>query len=91
MVTGERGGLGDPPCRPPSPSGRRPSTCYVALRASLAHAPVLDLGEATISAEDEQSTRTRIWCAAPIGEPRAGPGSRRCERLVDHPGPCAAR
>ncbi|MDW5328684.1 hypothetical protein [Plantactinospora sp. KLBMP9567] len=60
-----------------------------ALRASLAHIPVLDFGEATISAEDEQSTRTRIWCDAPIGEPRAGPGSRRCHRFVNHPGACA--
>ncbi|MDG4791607.1 hypothetical protein O7626_37900 [Micromonospora sp. WMMD1102] len=57
----------------------------VALRTSLAHMPVLDFGEATVSEEDEQSTRTRIWCDAPIGEPRAGAGSRRCERLVDHP------
>ncbi|GIG85484.1 hypothetical protein [Plantactinospora endophytica] len=60
-----------------------------ALRASLAHVPVLDFGEATISPEDQQSTRTRIWCDAPVGEPRGGPGSRRCHQLVDHPGPCA--
>ncbi|MEO3928009.1 hypothetical protein ABGB07_29695 [Micromonosporaceae bacterium B7E4] len=60
-----------------------------ALRASLAHVPVLDFAEATISEEDEQSTRTRIWCDALIGEPRAGPGSRRCGRFVNHPGPCA--
>ncbi|AVT36541.1 hypothetical protein [Plantactinospora sp. BB1] len=62
----------------------------VALRTSLAHVPVLDFGEVTISAEDEQSTRTRIWCDAAIDEPRAGPGSRRrCNRFVNHPGPCA--
>jgi hypothetical protein len=62
-----------------------------ALRASLAHVPVLDFGEVTLSEEDQQSTRTRIWCDAAIGEPRGGPGSRRCRRAADHPGECAER
>ncbi|MBE1486765.1 hypothetical protein [Plantactinospora soyae] len=61
-----------------------------ALRTSLTHVPVLDFGEATLSEEDEQSRRTRIWCDAPVGEPRAGPGSRRCTRFVGHPGGCGS-
>ncbi|WP_422771994.1 hypothetical protein ACN28C_02480 [Plantactinospora sp. WMMC1484] len=60
-----------------------------ALRGSLAHVPVLDFDHATIRRGDEASPRTTIWCDAPIGEPRAGPGSRRCHRFVNHPGPCA--
>jgi hypothetical protein len=55
-----------------------------ALRASLAHVPVLDFGVTTFSEEDHQSRRTRVWCDAQIG----GPGGRRCQRPDDHPGAC---
>jgi hypothetical protein len=55
-----------------------------ALRVSLAHVPALDFGETTLSEEDQQSVRTRVWCDARIG----GPGGRRCQRPDDHPGGC---
>jgi hypothetical protein len=46
-----------------------------ALRASLAHAPALDFGETTLSEEDHQSRRTRVWCDARIGGPGGPPAS----------------
>jgi hypothetical protein len=54
----------------------------VALRDSLAHVPELDFGEATVSAEDDQSRRTRIWCDARLG------GGRRCVLPLTHEGGC---
>ncbi|XTZ15786.1 hypothetical protein ACQSSU_31070 [Micromonospora echinospora] len=53
----------------------------VALRESLAHVPVLDFGECTVSEEDDQSRRIRIWC-----DLRTTGG--RCVRPAGHPGPC---
>ncbi|GIJ20149.1 hypothetical protein [Micromonospora lutea] len=55
----------------------------VALRDSLGHLTVIDFGETTLSEEDRQSLRTRVWCDTPLG----GPG--RCPRLNAHPGTCA--
>jgi hypothetical protein len=53
-----------------------------ALRDSLGHVDTLDFGEATLSAEDDQSTRTRIWCDARLD------GAGRCRLPQSHPGPC---
>ncbi|MER7165237.1 DivIVA domain-containing protein [Micromonospora sp. NPDC000207] len=52
------------------------------LRGSWGHLPTIDFGEATLSPEDHQSARTRVWCDARVA------GSRRCPRIADHPGPC---
>lgn len=56
----------------------------VALRDSLGHVPVLDFGEATVSAEDDQSTRTRIWCDLRQS------GGGRCALPDAHGGSCDA-
>ncbi|KXK62251.1 hypothetical protein AWW66_09475 [Micromonospora rosaria] len=56
-----------------------------ALRDSLRHVPALDFGELTISAEDDQSTRRRVWCDAPLG------GDRRCALRTNHPDRCLDR
>ena len=58
------------------------------LRSSLTHVPALDFGETTLSEEDKQSLRTRLWCDARIDGPGGGPGGRRCQRPDDHPGAC---
>ncbi|MDG4792947.1 hypothetical protein [Micromonospora sp. WMMD1082] len=55
-----------------------------ALRDSLGHIPSIDFGEATLSEEDHQLVRTRVWCDLKIG------GAGRCRRRDDHDGPCAA-
>ncbi|MFD6751900.1 hypothetical protein [Micromonospora gifhornensis] len=55
----------------------------VALRDSLGHLTVIDFGETTLSEEDHQSLRTRVWCDTPLD----GPG--RCRRPNAHPGTCA--
>ncbi|MGX4658273.1 hypothetical protein ACWCHM_31830 [Micromonospora sp. SCSIO 07396] len=55
----------------------------VALRRSLGHVLAVDFGETTLSPEDRQSVRTRVWCDAPLG----GPG--RCGRTAGHDGGCA--
>ncbi|WP_372433669.1 hypothetical protein [Micromonospora coerulea] len=54
----------------------------VALRNSLRHVTAIDFGEATLSEEDRQFVRTRVWCDA-----RAS-GSARCLLRADHDGPC---
>ena len=54
----------------------------VALRHSLGHVLAIDFGETTLSEEDRQFVRTRVWCDARL----AGPG--RCHLPVGHPGPC---
>lgn len=56
----------------------------VALRDSLGHLSVIDFGESTLSEEDAQFLRTRVFCDARIDT--AG----RCRRRDDHDGPCAA-
>ncbi|MEV6813171.1 hypothetical protein [Micromonospora sp. NPDC051296] len=54
----------------------------VALRDSLGHVTAIDFGETTLSEEDRQFLRTRIWCDAPHG------GPDRCRLPNDHDGPC---
>ncbi|MFG2102517.1 hypothetical protein ACGFJ5_18170 [Micromonospora echinaurantiaca] len=54
----------------------------VALRESLGHVTVVDFGETTLSEEDRQFLRTRVWCDARLD----GPG--RCRRPNAHDGPC---
>ncbi|SCE83201.1 hypothetical protein GA0074695_1460 [Micromonospora viridifaciens] len=55
----------------------------VALRDSLGHVTAIDFGETTLSEEDRQFVRTRIWCDARID------GAGRCRRRDNHDGPCA--
>jgi hypothetical protein len=55
----------------------------VALRDSLGHVSVLDLGEVTLSEEDRQLLRMRVWCGLPLPE-----DAGRCARRDGHPGPC---
>ncbi|MGW4295862.1 hypothetical protein ACWEH1_22840 [Micromonospora chersina] len=54
----------------------------VALRDSLGHVTAIDFGETTLSEEDRQFVRTRIWCDARL------PGDARCPRPADHDGAC---
>ncbi|MEH0983352.1 hypothetical protein [Micromonospora sp. CPCC 205556] len=44
-----------------------------------------DPGETTVSAEDEQGVRHRVFCDLRI------PGGRRCLLRADHDGPCSRR
>lgn len=55
----------------------------VALRDSLGHVTAVDFGETTLSEEDRQFLRTRIWCDARLD------GPDRCRRRDAHDGPCA--
>ncbi|QGN46591.1 hypothetical protein ACN26Y_09975 [Micromonospora sp. WMMD558] len=59
-------------------------TLAEALRDSLGHVTVLDFGEATLSEEDRQFLRTRVWCDHRL------PGGLRCTRRADHHGDCSA-
>ncbi|MFF3865441.1 hypothetical protein [Micromonospora sp. NPDC001898] len=56
-----------------------------ALARSVTFLPEVDAGETTVSAEDEQGVRQRVFCDLPL------PGGRRCVRRTDHDGPCSAR
>ncbi|MEH1015268.1 hypothetical protein V6U90_19405 [Micromonospora sp. CPCC 206060] len=47
--------------------------------------PQTDPGETTVSAEDAQGVRHRVFCAARL------PGGRRCVLRADHDGPCTRR
>ncbi|WP_285789292.1 hypothetical protein [Micromonospora sp. NBRC 101691] len=47
--------------------------------------PATDPGETTVSYEDEQGVRRRVFCDARM------PGGRRCLLRLDHDGPCARR
>ena len=51
-----------------------------ALRDSLGHVSAIDFGETTLSEEDRQFVRTRVWCD------RRLPGGARCTLPIDHPG-----
>ncbi|WP_433532039.1 hypothetical protein ACQPYA_08290 [Micromonospora sp. CA-263727] len=53
-----------------------------ALRDSLGHVTVIDFGETTLSEEDRQSVRTRVWCDAVVDD------ADRCRRRDGHDGPC---
>ncbi|RGC70390.1 hypothetical protein C5N14_02815 [Micromonospora sp. MW-13] len=44
-----------------------------------------DPGETTVSAEDEQGVRHRVFCDLRL------PGGRRCLLRADHDGPCTRR
>ena len=44
-----------------------------------------DPGETTVSAEDDQGVRHRVFCDLRL------PGGRRCLLRADHDGPCARR
>ncbi|WP_233512615.1 hypothetical protein [Micromonospora deserti] len=54
-----------------------------ALRGSLGHVTVIDFGETTLSEEDRQFLRTRIWCDHRL------PGGGRCARRAEHAGTCS--
>ncbi|MGC4747072.1 hypothetical protein ACLQ28_15645 [Micromonospora sp. DT201] len=58
------------------------TTLAVALCDSLGHLTVIDFGETTLSEEDAQFLRTRVFCDARID------GAGRCQRSDDHDGPC---
>jgi hypothetical protein len=45
----------------------------------------IDPGETTVSREDDQGVRYRIFCDLLL------PGGRRCVLSADHDGPCARR
>lgn len=52
------------------------------LCATLRAVPELDPGETTVSAEDAQHERHRVFCDVRL------PGPARCTRPADHSGPC---
>jgi hypothetical protein len=54
----------------------------VALRDSLTHVPAFDFGETTLSEEDSQHLRHRVWCDARLD------GGWRCGLREGHPGSC---
>ncbi|SIR93702.1 hypothetical protein [Micromonospora avicenniae] len=54
-----------------------------ALRDSLSHVTAIDFGETTLSEEDSQFLRTRIWCDARLDV------AVRCRRRDGHAGPCS--
>ncbi|RZT83057.1 hypothetical protein EV382_6377 [Micromonospora violae] len=55
------------------------------LARSLGFLPEVDAGEITVSAEDAQGVRHRVFCDLPLD------GGRRCVRRVDHGGDCTPR
>lgn len=55
------------------------------LARSLSFLPEVDAGETTVSAEDAQGVRHRVFCD------RLLDGGRRCVRRVEHDGDCATR
>ncbi|HEY0700325.1 MAG TPA: hypothetical protein VGD43_21285 [Micromonospora sp.] len=52
---------------------------------SVSFLPSVDPGETTVSVEDDQGVRHRVFCD------RRLPGGRRCVLRADHDGPCARR
>ncbi|MFI5926090.1 hypothetical protein ACIA3K_08870 [Micromonospora sp. NPDC051543] len=57
-----------------------------ALRDSLGHVTAIDFGETTLSEDDRQVVRTRVWCDHRL------PGGARCALPTDHLGEsCEAR
>ncbi|ASW53827.1 hypothetical protein [Plantactinospora sp. KBS50] len=54
------------------------------LARSLGFLAEVDPGETTVSAEDAQGVRHRVFCDRRLA------GGHRCARRVDHPGPCTA-
>ncbi|MFF0365782.1 hypothetical protein [Micromonospora sp. NPDC005087] len=47
--------------------------------------PMVDTGETTVSEEDQQFLRHRVFCDLPL------PAGRRCVLRDGHDGPCARR
>ncbi|MGC4773317.1 hypothetical protein ACLQ25_30640 [Micromonospora sp. DT44] len=64
-----------------------PAAQYFAgtLARSLSFLSEVDPGETTVSVEDAQGVRHRVFCDLPLD------GGRRCVRRVEHDGDCAAR
>ncbi|MBY8872330.1 hypothetical protein K7640_10815 [Micromonospora sp. PLK6-60] len=52
------------------------------LRQSLAHVEAIDFAETTLSEEDAQHLRHRVWCDTRLD------GGRRCGLGHRHPGRC---
>nr|WP_309227159.1 hypothetical protein [Micromonospora thermarum] len=59
------------------------ATLAEALRNSLGHVTAIDFGETTLSEEDRQFRRIRVWCDHRL------PDGARCIRHADHPGDCS--
>ncbi|SIQ15350.1 hypothetical protein [Micromonospora avicenniae] len=55
-----------------------------AITRALGFLPDVDPGEMTVSEEDAQFVRHRVFCDTRLD------GGRRCRRLADHDGPCTA-
>ncbi|MFI7212011.1 hypothetical protein ACIBP4_14345 [Micromonospora maritima] len=55
-----------------------------ALARSLGHLDAVDFGETTLSEEDAQHLRHRVWCDVRL------PGGGRCPRPDGHAGSCGA-
>ncbi|MFI7078355.1 hypothetical protein ACIBO1_13800 [Micromonospora sp. NPDC049903] len=54
----------------------------VALRDSLGHLTTIDFGETTLSEEDRQFLRHRVWCDTPLDN------GHRCHRPSAHDSQC---
>jgi hypothetical protein len=52
---------------------------------SMSFLPQADPGETTVSEEDDQGVRHRVFCDLLL------PGGRRCLLRADHDGPCSRR
>jgi hypothetical protein len=59
------------------------TTLAVALRDSPGHLTAIDFSETTLSEENKQHVRTRIWRDTPLN------GPNRCRLPNDHDDPCA--
>ncbi|MEH0827964.1 MULTISPECIES: hypothetical protein [unclassified Micromonospora] len=55
-----------------------------ALARSLGHLDAVDFGEMTLSEEDAQHLRYRVWCDVRL------PGGGRCGQRDGHDGSCGA-
>ncbi len=55
------------------------------LARSLAFLTEVDQGETTVSAEDDQGARHRVFCDRPLDS------GRRCVRRTEHDGDCSWR
>ncbi|MEV0154238.1 hypothetical protein AB0H57_10925 [Micromonospora sp. NPDC050686] len=71
-----------PVAAPDLPAAQRLARVVARWSAIL---PQTDPGETTVSAEDDQNVRHRIFCDLRM------PGGRRCLLPADHDGPCARR
>ncbi|MFG3577003.1 hypothetical protein [Micromonospora chersina] len=57
-------------------------TLAASLRISLSHVSAIDFGETTLSEEDRQFVRTRVWCDARL------PDGGRCGLPDEHEFAC---